>query len=408
MPDNLRRTINDGPFCWLTKAALWKIREAFDAQNAVPSAIAVYVALAELASDAQREDFARDKATIAQRAGLGCRRVQEILQDLQAIGLVDIQRQKLAGTSINGPNVYCLKALQKAAGTCYQPPGTGLPQSIGVPDANKAPLESRGELAEVPKGRPTIAQRFNVGSVAGKDIRPEGTAEIRMQNDRSADSQPSLRDEESIAEPKPDVETLGYFQMSLRDNSQGTKSVHNAASASVSILPPPGNGCSIPGNGCSIPGSGGSIRTADSVEESEESTSDAGAFESIYDAYPRKVGKQPALKAIRVALKTISFEALLAKTKAYAASRQGQDPQYTPHPATWFSQRRWADEIEARTPPPRAIPATKRLEAVQRLIRNHPANHESENYRMNPKPELVAELAALRIKEDAIYLEIAQ
>ena len=145
-----------------------------------------------------------------------------------------------------------------------------------------------------------------------------------------------------------------------------------------------------------------------SEESSEESTSDEEEIEAIYEAYPRKVGKQQALKAIGKALKSVTFEALLAKTKAYAASRQGQDPQYTPHPGTWFGQRRWEDEIEARAPVPSAISPLKRLEAVQKLIQEHPANHESENYRMNPKPELRAELDALRAKEKTLYREIAQ
>ena len=45
---------------------------------------------------------------------------------------------------------------------------------------------------------------------------------------------------------------------------------------------------------------------------------------------------------------------------------------------------------------------------MQELILTHPANHESRTYRINPKPELVADLAAPRAKEKALCREIAQ
>lgn len=76
----------------------------------------------------------------------------------------------------------------------------------------------------------------------------------------------------------------------------------------------------------------------------------------IYEAYPRKVGKQEALKTIVKVLKSgVVFDDLLAKTKSYAAVNQeeGADPGYIPHPATWFNAGRYADDpnewrVEAR------------------------------------------------------------
>ena len=65
----------------------------------------------------------------------------------------------------------------------------------------------------------------------------------------------------------------------------------------------------------------------------------------IYDAYPRKVARPKALEAIRRALKKVEASKLLAAVKAYAASRVGEPPQFTPHPSTWFNQERWADPI---------------------------------------------------------------
>ena len=66
----------------------------------------------------------------------------------------------------------------------------------------------------------------------------------------------------------------------------------------------------------------------------------------IYEAYPRKVGRGHALKAIKAALKKVDFDTLYNAVKQYACARKGQDPKYTAHPATWFSGERWLDEPE--------------------------------------------------------------
>lgn len=76
----------------------------------------------------------------------------------------------------------------------------------------------------------------------------------------------------------------------------------------------------------------------------------------LYEAYPRKVGKQEALKVIRRLLKGGADHAvLLAKTVAYSSinREEGADPGYIPHPATWFNGGRYDDDpnewrIEAR------------------------------------------------------------
>jgi uncharacterized protein YdaU (DUF1376 family) len=66
--------------------------------------------------------------------------------------------------------------------------------------------------------------------------------------------------------------------------------------------------------------------------------------EEIFEAYPRKAGKPAALKAIRRQLASHSPEFLLECTRRYAIARVGQDSNFTPHPATWFSQQRFNDE----------------------------------------------------------------
>jgi hypothetical protein len=80
---------------------------------------------------------------------------------------------------------------------------------------------------------------------------------------------------------------------------------------------------------------------------------DSGTIDAIYQQYPRHVGKAAALKAIRVALRGIASRLgapsdpaawLTERVKRYADARAGQDPQFTPHPATWFNQGRFDDD----------------------------------------------------------------
>lgn len=69
--------------------------------------------------------------------------------------------------------------------------------------------------------------------------------------------------------------------------------------------------------------------------------------ERIYDAYPKKVAKQAALKAIRKACTQIPPDELLRRVKAFAHQMlaEGKDPQYIPYPATWFSRGSYDDDF---------------------------------------------------------------
>ena len=64
----------------------------------------------------------------------------------------------------------------------------------------------------------------------------------------------------------------------------------------------------------------------------------------IYAAYPRKVAKPAAVKAIQRALRKASPIHLLERTKAYALATADSDPQFIPYPATWFNQQRYNDD----------------------------------------------------------------
>jgi uncharacterized protein YdaU (DUF1376 family) len=88
------------------------------------------------------------------------------------------------------------------------------------------------------------------------------------------------------------------------------------------------------------------------------STSPQPTAADIYEAYPRKVGRPKAIKAIETQLKKACPSCLLLKTQAFSKSRVGADPQFTPHPTTWFNQQRFNDAPETWTsnkPNPRNI-----------------------------------------------------
>lgn len=70
-----------------------------------------------------------------------------------------------------------------------------------------------------------------------------------------------------------------------------------------------------------------------------------GAVEAIYQAYPRKIGKGAAIKAITKATANIHHERLRNKVIEYAQAIAWQENRsLVPHPATWFNQERWLDD----------------------------------------------------------------
>ena len=70
----------------------------------------------------------------------------------------------------------------------------------------------------------------------------------------------------------------------------------------------------------------------------------------LYEIFPRHKGRAAAFKSIRRALKNNSFEVLRDAVLEYAKSREGEDPKFTAHPATWFNSERWADEPDVKKP----------------------------------------------------------
>lgn len=83
----------------------------------------------------------------------------------------------------------------------------------------------------------------------------------------------------------------------------------------------------------------------------------------IYQAYPRKVGKLAALKAIEKALKVSDAATILASVQMFASQVKADrtEERFIPHPSTWFNAGRWMDETKAAQ-------VTKQSEEARRIM----------------------------------------
>jgi predicted DsbA family dithiol-disulfide isomerase len=88
-------------WCWAGKAELRKIRQ--ECAN-YASALAVYHALSEIASDKESDEFQTTQEWLAQLSGFKARTIRRRLKDLQEIGVVQIQTPKL-----KAPSTYRLR-----------------------------------------------------------------------------------------------------------------------------------------------------------------------------------------------------------------------------------------------------------------------------------------------------------
>jgi hypothetical protein len=71
----------------------------------------------------------------------------------------------------------------------------------------------------------------------------------------------------------------------------------------------------------------------------------AVAFERFYQAYPRRVGRQEALKAWRKLNPDVELiAAIMAAVERYAESVQDTEPRFIKHPGPWLNAKRWEDE----------------------------------------------------------------
>ncbi|WP_315769005.1 hypothetical protein [Bradyrhizobium sp. SZCCHNR2012] len=88
-------------------------------------------------------------------------------------------------------------------------------------------------------------------------------------------------------------------------------------------------------------------------EKSRSLAKEPQGFSEWYEAYPRKVARQDALRAFqKVVPAQISAEALIARTRQYAAdwsSRPREDLKYCPYPARWLNSGRHFEQHDMNT-----------------------------------------------------------
>src|SRR5438552_1687115 len=84
------------------------IREISDAKNDVSSALAMYLALTEIASDEQSDTFTWPIADIARRAGVSYRTGASMLSRFGEVKIIRVKPNMLPGTRLQAPSTYTL------------------------------------------------------------------------------------------------------------------------------------------------------------------------------------------------------------------------------------------------------------------------------------------------------------
>lgn len=82
--------------------------------------------------------------------------------------------------------------------------------------------------------------------------------------------------------------------------------------------------------------------TDNRIQSTDIQNASIKAFDEFWFAYPRKHGKQAAVKAWLTAIKKVDPSIIIEATKRYAADPNRVD-QFTAHASTWLNQGRWED-----------------------------------------------------------------
>lgn len=96
------------------------------------------------------------------------------------------------------------------------------------------------------------------------------------------------------------------------------------------------------------------------------------SFEKFYFVYPRKKGKQDAIKWFKKTKPTEDFVSMLIEdvTKRVATEWNGKEHQYLPYPATYLNGKRWEDAIETSAPVKPKYPTPDERAANEQKIRD--------------------------------------
>jgi len=141
-----------------------------------------------------------------------------------------------------------------------------------------------------------------------------------------------VSDEPETAAARERMRKMRERNKAEQERNKAVTSASVSASASASVLSPDGE---------------------PTTAATSEPPIEAQAAE-VYAAYPLKVGKPAALRAIRAAIGRHGFDFVKLRTVAFAAAR-GADKEFLAHPSTWFNQERYNDDpstwIRSAAPP---------------------------------------------------------
>lgn len=76
-------------------------------------------------------------------------------------------------------------------------------------------------------------------------------------------------------------------------------------------------------------------------------------FDSFWEVYPRKEGKQAAKRKYITVRRTTPAEPILEGAKSYALMSLGKEKQHIKMAQGWLNDGRWADEVQTSVPLPR-------------------------------------------------------
>ena len=71
--------------------------------------------------------------------------------------------------------------------------------------------------------------------------------------------------------------------------------------------------------------------------------------EIFWNAYPRRVAKKAAMRALDKVRRSgeVEFGVLIAAVQQFANAVSSRDMQFIPHPASWLNAGRWDDDVSA-------------------------------------------------------------
>lgn len=234
-------------------------------------------------------------------------------------------------------------------------------------------LEEMGELGDAEYGRLIRwCQTYNITGEEGKLNGNERFYLKRCKNaiDRCLENYAKISEVRSVAgkigaDARWNKDGKGMANDSKRQQTDGKNGYSESYSNSYSE-----SSCSIPPI---IPPQG------DDAPKPKQVVYPAG-FIDFWEAYPKKVGKQAAVKSFARAVKTVDLQTILnaVEQQKHSAQWTRDNGQYIPNPATWLNQGRWDDEATEVQQAPVTNKAAQDLYASYRMMDDWAANRREE------------------------------